>query len=230
MSKVAVVVFPGSNCDRDAHFAFKDVLKKDTVYHWHSDEIKPGQYSLVILPGGFSYGDYLRAGAMAKVSPAVLSLGNHIERGGFVLGICNGFQILVEAGYLPGVLTKNSDNRFHCHDIYVEAQTTNSPFLNQTPKHQAFRMPIAHSEGRYIVDELTFEDLKKNDQIAFRYVDQQCKTTQEANFNGSFDSIAGVMNKKKTVLGMMPHPERSSDAALGNTDGLFFLQSISSSL
>lgn len=230
MSKVAVVVFPGSNCDRDAHFAFEKILKKETVFHWHTDEIKPGQYSLVILPGGFSYGDYLRAGAMAKVSPAVLSLKNHIDQGGFVLGICNGFQILVEAGYLPGVLSKNSDNRFHCHDIYIQAQTTQSPFLKQTPTHQALRMPIAHSEGRYVVDELTFEELKKNDQIAFRYVTESGERTTDANFNGSFDSIAGVMNTKKNVLGLMPHPERSSDAVLGNTDGLLFLRSIGAAI
>lgn len=230
MNKVAVVVFPGSNCDRDAHYAFDRILKKETVFHWHMDDIMPGQYSLVILPGGFSYGDYLRAGAMAKVSPAVISLQKHIDHGGFVLGICNGFQTLVEAGYLPGVLSKNADNRFHCHDIFIQAQTTNSPFLKQTPNAQALRMPIAHSQGRYDVDAKTFEELQKNDQIAFRYVNNVGEKTADANFNGSFDSIAGVMNKQKNVLGMMPHPERCSDPVLGNTDGLLFLRSIGASL
>ena len=230
MAKVAIVVFPGSNCDRDAQFAFEKVLKKDVVMHWHTDPIKPGQYSLVVLPGGFSYGDYLRAGAMAKVSPAVLTLKNHIDQGGYVLGICNGFQILVEAGYLPGVLTKNSDNQFHSHDTYIQAQTKNSPFLTKTPTDKVLRMPVAHGEGRYVVDEETFKKLQKNDQIAFRYVTETGEKTDDANFNGSYDGIAGVMNEKKNVLGLMPHPERASDAVLGNIDGLSFLQSIGEKL
>ncbi len=230
MSKVAIVVFPGSNCDRDAQFAFEKVLKKETVMHWHTDPIKANQYSLVVLPGGFSYGDYLRAGAMAKVSPAVLTLKNHIDRGGYVLGICNGFQILVEAGYLPGTLTKNADNQFHSHDTYIQAQTKNSPFLAKTPTDKALRMPVAHGEGRYLVDDETFQNLKKNDQIAFRYVTPTGEKTSEANFNGSHDSIAGVMNEKKNVLGLMPHPERSSDPILGSPDGLAFLQSIGDKL
>jgi phosphoribosylformylglycinamidine synthase subunit PurQ / glutaminase len=216
MSSVAVVVFPGSNCDRDAHHAIGSVLKADVTYHWHTDPLK-SDYRAVILPGGFSYGDYLRAGALAKISPAVESLHAYVDAGKPVLGICNGFQILVEAGFLPGALSKNESLHFQSEEVVVRVASNRSPFLKDIPKGKTLRMPIAHSEGRYVADAATLAELEKNDQIALTY---------ESNVNGSMKRIAGLTNVKGNVLGLMPHPERCAEEILGNADGLAMLKSL----
>lgn len=225
MAKVAVIVFPGSNCDKDAHFAFSKTFGFDVTLHWHTQEITQG-YDLVVLPGGFSYGDYLRAGALAKVSPSVLSLQSYIEKGGFVLGICNGFQILTECGYLPGALSINEDSLFHCEDVFVKVENTSSGFTKTLDSDRTYRLPIAHKEGRYIVDDSTYQKMVSQGQIALRYVDAKGEMTKNANVNGSTHSIAGVFNEAKNVLGMMPHPERVTESIQGNTDGKDFLDSI----
>jgi phosphoribosylformylglycinamidine synthase subunit PurQ / glutaminase len=229
MSDVAVVVFPGSNCDRDAFHVFQDTLKRSVTFHWHDEPVRP-DYRMVILPGGFSYGDYLRAGAMAKISPAVRSLGEYIERGGLVLGICNGFQILVEAGFLPGALVKNASLRFQCHDVHLRVETNGSPFLSKARRGEVLRMPIAHSEGRYIADEGTIAELEKGGRVLLRYCGPNGEISEAFNANGSTNSIAGITNAKGNVFGLMPHPERCSDAVLGNTDGLTVFRSIDSTL
>ncbi len=226
MKKVAIVVFPGSNCDQDAFHVFSEVLGFETQYHWHTQAV-PHDYDLVLLPGGFSYGDYLRAGAMAKVSPAVTSLQAYIDQGGLVLGICNGFQILTDAGYLPGALSINQDSQFRCQDAHIQVCNNQASLTAGLDLQRTFRLPVAHREGRYVVDPETLSQMKKNDQIAMRYVSApDVADPQAGNFNGSQEQIAGVYNVEKNVLGMMPHPERACEAILGNTDGLDFFQPI----
>lgn len=229
MADVAVVVFPGSNCDRDAYHALGSVFKKTVTFHWYTDPIDPA-YKLVILPGGFSYGDYLRCGAIAKISPAVESLGEYIDKGGLVLGICNGFQILVEAGYLPGALHKNRSLSFQCEDVHVAVESTSSPFLDRLPKGQVLRLPIAHSEGRYVADEKTVRELETEKRIALRYTGPRGEQEDRYNANGSVQAIAAVTNKRGNVFGLMPHPERCSEEILGNTDGRRFFESLVSHL
>ncbi|MFH1262578.1 MAG: phosphoribosylformylglycinamidine synthase I [Pseudomonadota bacterium] len=228
MADVAVVVFPGSNCDRDAYAVFER-LKRSVTFHWHDEPIR-NDYKMVVLPGGFSYGDYLRAGAMAKISPAVQSLGEFIDRGGLVLGICNGFQILVEAGFLPGALVKNSSLHFQCHDVHVKVESDKPPFLSKGTKGQVLRMPIAHSEGRYIADEATIAALEKEGRVLLRYCGPNGELSDEFNANGSTNAIAGIVNPKGNVFGLMPHPERCADELLGNTDGMTVFRSIDSYL
>lgn len=226
MSDIAVVVFPGSNCDRDAFHAFSNLLGRSVTYHWHDQPLKKS-YKLVVLPGGFSYGDYLRAGAIARFSDAVESMGDYVENGGSVVGICNGFQILVEAKLLPGMLLKNRSLQFQCEDIFVKSEKNNSPLLQDLESGKVMQMPIAHSQGRYVIP--TQEEamkLESNRQIILRYCGPDGEIDDSYNVNGSDFSIAGVTNERGNVLGLMPHPERSAEAILGSVDGLAFLKAI----
>ncbi|MBN1586320.1 MAG: phosphoribosylformylglycinamidine synthase subunit PurQ [Candidatus Omnitrophica bacterium] len=216
--KSAVVVFPGSNCDTDCQHLVQNVLRWPTTMVWHGDRSLNGA-DLVVLPGGFSYGDYLRTGAMASLSPILGAVKEHAARGGLVIGICNGFQILIEAGLLPGALLPNKDLKFICREVSVRVETVRSPFTAACKKGQVLNMPIAHHEGNYFADKGTLESLHKNDQICFRYCDAQGKLTEDANPNGSMESIAGICNKEGNVLGLMPHPERMAETILGGTDG-----------
>jgi phosphoribosylformylglycinamidine synthase subunit PurQ / glutaminase len=214
--KVGVVVFPGSNCDHDAWYAIERNLHGSAEFIWHDSE-SLGDVDAVILPGGFSYGDYLRCGAIARFSPVMNAVTRFAADGGLVMGICNGFQILVEAGILPGALVRNRDLKFVCRDVELRTETTDSPFTWQLRKRQLLRLPVAHGEGQYFADERTLDELEAEDRVAFRYVE---------NPNGSARDIAGILNKGRNVLGMMPHPERACDPLLGHTDGLGILQSM----
>lgn len=214
--KFGVVVFPGSNCDQDCFYVVKEVLKQPTEYIWHK-QTKLDHFDCIILPGGFSYGDYLRTGAIARFSPVMDSIIKFANRGGLVIGICNGFQILLEAGLLPGAMMRNTGLHFICKYVELKVETTDTPFSSQYKKGQVVRMPIAHNEGNYYIDDKGLEELKKNDQIVFSYV---------ANPNGARDDIAGIVNKERNVLGMMPHPERSSERELGSDDGFLVFRSI----
>ncbi len=223
--KFGVVVFPGSNCDDDTVFALRVNLGQEVVKLWHKDTDLQG-CDFVILPGGFSYGDYLRSGAIARFSPIMNEVIAHANRGGYVMGICNGFQIVCEAGLAPGVLLRNSGQKFISRNVYLKGQTNNSLLTNELDLTRAYKIPIAHAEGRYFTDSETLKSLYDNDQILFKYCDQDGQVTAEANLNGSLDSIAGVCNSARNVFGMMPHPERAADSALGNTDGKFILEQI----
>ena len=214
--KFGVVVFPGSNCDHDAWYAVSRNLGQSAEFIWH-DSSSLGDVDCVILPGGFSYGDYLRCGAIAKFSPVMQAVKRFAADGGFVAGFCNGFQILTECGLLPGALVRNQGLKFICKDVGLETVTTNSPFTNSLTKGPILRMPIAHGEGLYYADERTLDELAAEDRIAFRY-------TQ--NPNGSLRDIAGILSAGRNVLGMMPHPERASDPLMGSTDGLAIFQSL----
>lgn len=223
--KFGIVILPGSNCDHDAFHATRDVLGGEVELLWHKDtDLK--QSDCVIVPGGFSYGDYLRAGALAKFAPVMESVRKHAEAGGMVMGICNGFQILTEAGLLPGVLMRNEHLRFVCRDIFLRTENNATPFTNQFAVGDVLRVPIAHGEGNYFADERTLDELEANDQVIFRYCDAEGRVTSEANPNGSRRNIAGICNRTRNVLGMMPHPERCSEEILGNTDGLRIFESI----
>ena len=214
--KIGVVVFPGSNCDHDAWYAVTHNLGQQSEFIWH-DSPTLGDVDGVILPGGFSYGDYLRCGAIAKFSPVMNAVKRFAHDGGLVLGVCNGFQILVESGLLPGALVRNRNLKFICADTLLRVETTNSIFTSGLTKGQQLRVPIAHGEGCYFADERTLDALEADDRIAFRYLD---------NPNGSLRDIAGVLSKERNVLGMMPHPERAADPLMGCTDGLGILTSI----
>jgi len=220
-----VIRFPGSNCDEDVLNVLKNVLNLDAEFIWH-DETKLKNPHLVVLPGGFSYGDYWRAGAMAKISPIVPAIKEFAKEGGLVLGICNGFQILTEIGLLPGALLKNKNQQFICDWVNLRVENTKTPFTTLYKQDSVVRIPIAHSEGRYYIDEAGLETLKKQNQIVFRYCNPAGKLTEESNVNGSLDSIAGICNPAGNVLGLMPHPERCSEAILGGIDGLPLFQSI----
>jgi len=209
--KFGVVVFPGSNCDRDMHDALKYDLKQEVVMLWHKDKDLSAftKDDCIVLPGGFSYGDYLRCGAIARFSPMMQSVIEFANNGGKVLGVCNGFQILCEAGLLPGALLRNASQQFICKNIYLNGQTT-----------KALKIPIAHGEGRYYADDLTLNELETNNQVIYRYATETAEVTDDANPNGATRNIAGICNNTRTVFGMMPHPERACDPLLGNTDGL----------
>lgn len=215
--KFGVVVFPGSNCDHDAQFSVTANLGEKAEMLWHRDAAIPGDIDAVILPGGFSYGDYLRCGAIAKFSPIIAAVKSFAAKGGPVIGICNGFQILTESGLLPGALVRNTNLKYICKPVALRIETTNSPFTNQANQGQIVTFPIAHGEGRYTADEATLDQLEAEDRVIFRYVD---------NPNGSLRDIAGICNKERNVLGMMPHPERATDALMGSTDGLTVFRSI----
>jgi phosphoribosylformylglycinamidine synthase len=217
--RCGVVVFPGSNCDHDVYHVLKHVLAQDVTFLWHEDETVKGS-ELVVLPGGFSYGDYLRAGALAALSPVVAAVKRHAEAGGLVLGICNGFQILLEAGLLPGAMRKNRDRRFQCRDVYLRCERNDLPFTSKLQKGQVLRLPIAHSEGNYEDTPEKLDALEAAGQVVFRYTAPDGTLSEEWNVNGSARAIAGVANREGNVLGLMPHPERCSEPILGGTDGL----------
>ncbi len=223
--KFGVVVFPGSNCDHDAYFALKKNLDYDTVFLWHKDKDLQ-KCNVIVLPGGFSYGDYLRSGAVARFSPIMNSVINFAETGGIVIGICNGFQILLESGLLPGAMLKNKSLQFICKDVYISIENSDSIFTNYITDKKILKVPIAHGEGNYYTDEETLTSLEKNGQIIFRYSSFNGEIKEEYNPNGSLNNIAGIINKKGNVLGMMPHPERSCDQLLGRTDGMLIFKSI----
>ncbi|MEM7050507.1 MAG: phosphoribosylformylglycinamidine synthase subunit PurQ [Acidobacteriota bacterium] len=216
--RCGVVVFPGSNCDHDVYHVLKHVLEQETVFLWHGDEDLKG-CDLVVLPGGFSYGDYLRGGALAALSPVMAAVKRHAEAGGSVLGICNGFQILLEAGLLPGAMRRNENLRFLCQDVFLRVERDDLPFTREYSTGQVVRMPIAHAEGNYEDTAEALDQLEAGDQVVFRYVDADGGDAG-GNVNGSARAIAGVCNAGGNVLGMMPHPERCSEQILGNTDGL----------
>jgi phosphoribosylformylglycinamidine synthase subunit PurQ / glutaminase len=215
-----VIVFPGSNCDHDAWYAVEHNLGQRARFIWH-DSHDLGDVDAVILPGGFSYGDYLRCGAIAKFSPVMAAVRKFALGGGPVIGICNGFQILVESGLLPGALLRNTCLEFRCQDVQLRVETTNSPFTAEAVKGQILRMPIAHGEGCYYADRRTLDELAAEDRVAFRYVD---------NPNGSLDNIAGVLNRERNVLGLMPHPERATEPLMGSSDGLVIFRSLAGAL
>jgi len=217
--KAAVLVFPGSNCDSDCFYVLNEVMGIPTQYIWHKDKNFP-RVDLIILPGGFSYGDYIRAGVIAKaLAPTMEALNRHIKEGRLVIGICNGFQILLEAGFLPGAMLRNRSLSFICKHIFLRTETTNSPFTRDCADQQILNLPIAHGEGNYFCDTDTLKLLQDGDRIAFRYSSEEGKLGDEFNPNGSVNHIAGILNEKRNVLGMMPHPERSSEAILSSEDG-----------
>jgi phosphoribosylformylglycinamidine synthase subunit PurQ / glutaminase len=227
--KFGVVVFPGSNCDHDASYALGEVLRQSVDFIWHQSEDLAG-YDAIVLPGGFSYGDYLRTGAIAKFSPVMRSVERFARSGGLVLGICNGFQILCEAGLLPGALIRNVGLRFICRHVNVRVETTATPFTSEAQVGQVLRIPIAHADGSYVCDSETLAELRRNDQIVFRYCNPSGEIAPETNPNGSLDSIAGVCSRERNVMGLMPHPERAVEAALGSADGLVVLRSLIATL
>jgi phosphoribosylformylglycinamidine synthase subunit PurQ / glutaminase len=220
----AVVQFPASNCDQDAIHAI-ELLGHSARYVWHKRN-SLGDADAVIVPGGFSYGDYLRCGAIARFSPVMQAVKQFADQGGLVIGICNGFQVLTEAGLLPGALVRNRDLQFHCEHIYLKTVTANSPFTNRIPADKLLRVPIAHGEGCYFADAETLATLQANDRILWRYVDAAGAATESANPNGSLDHIAGICNDRRNVAGLMPHPERACEALLGSADGCLVFQSM----
>ncbi len=222
---VGIITFPGSNCDRDCYFVFNDILKQPTRLIWHQETSLKG-IDLVVLPGGFSYGDYLRTGAIARFSPIMESIIQFASHGGLVLGICNGFQILLEVGLLPGAMLRNTRLSFICEDVSIKVEETNTPFTNQCTKGQVLSIPIAHAEGNYYAAAATLLELQNNRQIIFRFCQKNGTLTDEANPNGSLDHIAGICNTSRNVLGMMPHPERAAEDIFGQTDGLILLKSV----
>lgn len=222
--KFGVVVFPGSNCDEDMVYVLRDIMKQETVKLWHKNTDLEG-CTHIVLPGGFSYGDYLRSGAIARFSPIMDSIMAHAQKGGFVFGVCNGFQILCESGLLPGALLHNNSRKFICKNVHIKVEATDTVLTNAVPA-KALKVPIAHGEGKYFADAETIASLKKNNQIIFKYCDEQGAITEAANPNGATDNIAGVCNAGRNVFGMMPHPERAADELLGNTDGKSLFESI----
>ena len=223
--KFGIVTFPGSNCDYDAYHAVVDQLGEEAVYLWHKDHDLQGS-DVVILPGGFSYGDYLRAGALASFSPIMREVAAHADRGGPVIGICNGFQIACEAHLLPGALLRNANLKYHCQVVTLRVESADTLFTSRYERGDVLRMPIAHGEGRYTADEATLDRLEGNGQVVFRYVDAGGADNPGANPNGSMRAIAGIVSERGNVLGMMPHPERAVEALLGSTDGLGLFESI----
>ena len=227
--KFGIVTFPGSNCDQDMHHVLRNVLNQHTVSLWHKD-VDLQNCDVIVLPGGFSYGDYLRSGAIAKFSRIMNSIINFANRGGFVIGICNGFQILCESKLLPGALLHNNSHKFICKNTYLSVTSNSSRFTSKYSLNQVIKIPVAHGEGRYHADENTLNSLKENDQIIFQYCNSNGKIDIGSNINGSALNIAGICNINRNVFGMMPHPERASDSELSNTDGInFFLSAIESS-
>jgi len=221
----AVLQFPGSNCDQDVVHVLRNVLGHSARLLWHKED-SIGNADAIIIPGGFSYGDYLRTGAIARFSPVMGAVQTVARDGGLVLGICNGFQILCEAGLLPGALIRNRSLQFRCEQVFLSTVTQNSPFTSQIPQGKLLRIPIAHGEGCYFADQETLARLKENNQILWRYVDAQGQATESANPNGSLENIAGICNAARNVAGLMPHPERASEAVLGCAEGLLVFESL----
>jgi phosphoribosylformylglycinamidine synthase len=227
--KFGVVVFPGSNCDHDAFYAVGNVLQKPVEFIWHQSQ-DLANCDAIILPGGFSYGDYLRTGAIARFSPVMKSVEKFAKSGGLVLGICNGFQTLLESGLLPGAMMRNSGLRFICRHVYVRVEQTDTPFTNAAREAQILKMPIAHSDGNYTCDDATYAELEKNRQVIFRYTTPDGSNDDAGNPNGSMHNIAGICNRERNVAGLMPHPERAVEPALGSADGLVILRSMAEAL
>lgn len=223
--RFAILVFPGSNCDHDAYQVVRHVLKEEAEFVWHQEESLE-QFDVVIIPGGFSYGDYLRSGAIARFSPIMQAVQAFANDGGLVLGICNGFQVLVEADMLPGALINNHNLRFISQMVHLKPENGGSPYTAGLDLDRTYKMPMAHQSGNYFVSPAELAELEKHGQIAFRYVTQEGELTPEANPNGSIGNIAGVVNREKNVLGLMPHPERAAEAILGSVDGLALFKSM----
>ncbi len=223
--KFGVVVFPGSNCDEDMVYVLQNIMGQNTVKLWHKNTDLEN-CTHIILPGGFSYGDYLRSGAIARFSPVMQSVIAHANNGGFVFGVCNGFQILCESGLLPGALLHNNSRKFICKNVFIKAENTSTILTSALNPKQALKIPIAHGEGKYFADTNTLKKLNDNQQILFRYCDENAEITEAANPNGALENIAGVCNHTKNVFGMMPHPERAADANLSNVDGKLIFESI----
>jgi phosphoribosylformylglycinamidine synthase len=223
--KFGVIIFPGSNCDYDAYRAVKDVLREEVEFLWHQDNSLNG-CDCVILPGGFSYGDYLRTGAIARFSPIMKQVINFARKGGLVLGICNGFQILLESGLLPGAMLRNQNLRFVCKHVHIRTEVIETPYTNLCKRYQVLKIPVAHSDGNYFISEQGLRKLKDNNQVVFRYCNPSGVIKPGYNPNGALDNIAGICNEQKNVLGMMPHPERASEGILGSEDGKYLFRSI----
>jgi phosphoribosylformylglycinamidine synthase I len=223
--KFGVITFPGSNCDHDAHWAFSEIFGQPATLLWHnSHDIE--NCDVIIVPGGFAYGDYLRTGAIAKFSPIMDQVKKFADGGGLVMGICNGFQILCESGLLPGVLMRNKGLKYICKPVDIRCENNETPFSHGLNKGEVLQIPIGHMEGNYFCDDATLQQLKKQDRIVFRYCTPQGETTDDSNPNGAIDNIAGICNEGRNVLGMMPHPERASEELHGMTDGLKILKSL----
>ncbi|MDQ3110336.1 MAG: phosphoribosylformylglycinamidine synthase subunit PurQ [Bacteroidota bacterium] len=223
--KFGVVVFPGSNCDQDMIYVLDKIMGQEVVELWHKDTDLKG-VDVVVLPGGFSYGDYLRSGAIARFSPIMTKVIEFAAKGGYVFGVCNGFQILCEAGLLPGALLHNDERKFICKNVFIKAQTKDTMLTQAVPQDKALKIPIAHGEGKYYADADVLKKMNANGQILFRYCDENGNLSAESNPNGATENIAGVCNEGKNVFGMMPHPERAADPELGNTDGKFLFESL----
>ncbi len=227
--KFGVIVFPGSNCDHDAYWAAKNLPGQAATFLWHeSHELE--NCDVVVVPGGFAYGDYLRTGAIAKFSPVMESVRKFADHGGLVFGICNGFQILTESGLLPGALMRNTGLKFVCKPVCLRVENAETPFTNACIEGEVLEMPIAHMDGNYFCDDETLDRLKRNQQIVFRYANRMGEITPDANPNGSLENIAGICNEGRNVLGMMPHPERASEAQLGSVDGIKMFNSLVAAL
>jgi phosphoribosylformylglycinamidine synthase I len=227
--KFAIVVFPGSNCDHDAYHAVKHVLGQEAEFVWHKDASLAGA-DVVILPGGFSHGDYLRTGAIARFSPVMESVKTFAAHGGPVLGICNGFQVLLEAGMLPGAMLRNRDLKFHCEHVNICVEVVDTPFTQRCTAGQVLSIPIAHGEGNYFAEPHVVRTLEEQRRIVFRYCTAEGKLTDAANPNGSVKNIAGICNEQRNVVGLMPHPERACERTLGSADGLLLFESVIQSL
>lgn len=226
--KFGVIVFPGSNCDDDMVHVLGDVMGQKVTKLWHKDRELPGfgKGDCIVLPGGFSYGDYVRAGAIAQFSPIMQAVKSFAHAGGFVFGVCNGFQILCEAGLLPGVLLRNANQQFICKNVWIRPETKKSPLTSKLALRKGLKIPIAHAEGRYFADAQTLDQMEQNDQILFRYCTPEGKVTSDSNPNGAERNIAGICNAQRNVFGMMPHPERAAEALLGNLDGKGLFESL----
>ncbi len=224
--RFGVVVFPGSNCDHDCYHVAKNVMGQDTEFIWHKDSHDLSRFECIIVPGGFSYGDYLRPGAIAKHSPVTKNIISYAESGGLLIGICNGFQVLTEMGLLPGALMRNRSLKFICQDVQLKVENSDTPFTSEYSENEVITIPIAHHDGNYYCDMETLKRLKENRQIVFRYSAADGETSVEANPNGSLMNIAGICNEKRNVLGMMPHPERCAEGILGKGDGKRLFESI----
>jgi phosphoribosylformylglycinamidine synthase I len=230
--KFGVIVFPGSNCDDDMVHVLGDVMGQDVVKIWHKDTELKGfsEGDCIVLPGGFSYGDYVRAGAIAQFSPIMKAVKTFAAAGGYVFGVCNGFQVLCESHLLPGVLLRNANQQFICKNVWLKAVTNRSPVTAGLDMDRPLKVPIAHAEGRYFADEKTLDALENNDQVLFRYCDEAGNVTPGANPNGAARNIAGICNESRNVFGMMPHPERASESVLGNSDGRAMFESLLASV
>ena len=222
--KFGVITFPGSNCDQDMIHVLKDILGQEVEELWHKDTDLKG-CDAIVLPGGFSYGDYLRSGAIARFSPVMTAVIEHANKGGYVLGVCNGFQILCESGLLPGALLHNNNQKFICKNVYLKPESNSAKLTEHLDQKKAYKIPIAHGEGRFHASDAVIKELNDNDQILFRYCDAAGDVNADSNPNGALENIAGITNKAKNVFGMMPHPERAADSTLSNVDGKAIFES-----